>query len=454
MRCVTSSAASSSGLGIQITKRGRGQAADHHRADRRHAGPSGAGLHVGRRDLPHRRGTDDRADRAGRRPVAQGRERHRRSPSPSSAPGPEPETFDVTIERDDIPIESIRVAFMIRPTTSAWSASPTSRRPPPTSWIAAVELVSSRRGHDPPAARPARQSRRTARSGRPGRRSASSLPGENSSSTRVAGSRARTRTSSPSAASSAFELPLVLLVDGSSASASEIVSGAVQDHDRGLVGRRETTFGKGLVQRVIPLQRRRRAGGHHGQVLHAFRPVDPARLFRSRGVLPAAWRPCRTRGPRRDKPGGPTGRRPPGRDRGRSRSRKRKRTARRSTPPAGREVYGGGGIRPDHVVKAEPVRHADNVPPRCARISSCSTTPCAKFVGTYPDLEPAGSRSTSAGLMADFKAFLVEREGIRGTKRESFDKEHRDVISLRLKAQIARVKWNQNEEVTRFWPRG
>jgi carboxyl-terminal processing protease len=47
-------------------------------------------------------------------------------------------------------------------------------------------------------------------------------------------------------------IPVVILVDGQSASASEILSGAMQDLDRGvIVGRR--TFGKGLVQNVVPL---------------------------------------------------------------------------------------------------------------------------------------------------------------------------------------------------------
>jgi carboxyl-terminal processing protease len=109
------------------------------------------------------------------------------------------------------------------------------------------------------------------------------------------------------------QLPLLVLVDGRSASAAEIVAGALQDHDRAvLVG--TPTYGKGSAQSVIPF------GAQGGLKITTARWFTPAGRSITR-QLPAD-----------DETGDPL---PAKRERFRT--------------DAGRTVFGGGGITPDVV---------------------------------------------------------------------------------------------------------
>jgi carboxyl-terminal processing protease len=76
------------------------------------------------------------------------------------------------------------------------------------------------------------------------------------------------------------DAPLVVLVNGGSASASEIVAGALQDHKRAIImGTR--TFGKGSVQTVIPMNN---GGALKLTTARYFTPSD--RSIQARGIVP------------------------------------------------------------------------------------------------------------------------------------------------------------------------
>ena len=121
--------------------------------------------------------------------------------------------------------------------------------------------------------------------------------------------------------------PLVVLIDDGSASASEIVAGAVQDHDRGMIIG-EPSFGKGLVQTIYPLY------GGAGLTLTTARYYTPSGRLIQRDYSNGSSYEYHFR---RNANGSNTTR-PPHNDMRRT--------------DTGRAVYGGGGIEPDIKVDA------------------------------------------------------------------------------------------------------
>jgi carboxyl-terminal processing protease len=78
----------------------------------------------------------------------------------------------------------------------------------------------------------------------------------------------------------AKKVPMVVLVDGGTASASEIVAGALQDHKRATVMGAQT-FGKGSVQTILPL------GNNAGLKLTTARYYTPSgRSIQAKGIEP------------------------------------------------------------------------------------------------------------------------------------------------------------------------
>ena len=119
--------------------------------------------------------------------------------------------------------------------------------------------------------------------------------------------------------------PMVVLTDGGTASASEIVAGALQDHDRALVVG-TTSFGKGLVQSIFPLD-----GGYALKITTGKWYTPSGRSIHRDRQLLADGRFVETKPDSLE-------------------TEAEKKAKPKYSSDAGRTVYGGGGITPDLIV--------------------------------------------------------------------------------------------------------
>lgn len=218
------------------------------------------------------------------------------------------------------------------------------------------------------------------------------------------------------------DMPLTVLVDNFSASASEIVAGAVQDYDRGLIVGR-TTFGKGLVQKQYSLK-------NGGAVL-----LTVARYFTP------SERPIQ---------------RPYSSDRRAYLQEAHDGYVHDTDPDSvlsqpvyftrilNRKVYGSGGITPD--VELEPVRPGDfeqRLTPR--HFFEFASRRASEFTGAYPDFD-AYLLQYSPGTreMTEFREFLNAWE----TDLTFSDADFESGIALmkrQMKRYFAKFRWGDRE---------
>jgi carboxyl-terminal processing protease len=198
-------------------------------------------------------------------------------------------------------------------------------------------------------------------------------------------------------------VPLVILVNNNSASAAEIVTGAVQDHDRGLVVG-ETTFGKGLVQTVTPLAE------NTGLALTTARYYTPSgrliqRDYKSISLYEYHYE--------RKVPEHPSEIR---------------------QTDSGRQVTGGGGITPDILVEApkatkfqEEMYRGDVFFPQEQGVGGFTRA----FLGTKPTITK--SFEVDDKVMKEFRDFLAKRN-IRYTEPEFA--ENQDWVKRKIKQEV------------------
>lgn len=207
-----------------------------------------------------------------------------------------------------------------------------------------------------------------------------------------------------------FEMPVIVLVNRGSASASEIVAGAIQDHDRGLVIG-ETSWGKGLVQSVYTLQ----YGA--GLALTTSKYFTPAGRNIQRdytSVYDYYMADEAENGPE-----------VPLSEREEFRT------------DTGRIVYGGGGITPDHIVKQPQLSRTTQL----LEVRSAIFNYAVEYAAAHPDLTK--ELAVTPAIVEEFVRHAAEHDiAPESDIREALLKpEDRKYIERALKAEIVAAKY-------------
>jgi carboxyl-terminal processing protease len=209
-----------------------------------------------------------------------------------------------------------------------------------------------------------------------------------------------------------LDVPLVVIVNRGSASASEIVAGSIQDHDRGLVVG-ETSWGKGLVQSVYTLQ----YGAGLALTTSKYYTPSGRNIQRDYSSFYDYYVAD-------DSEDGSTAEIP-------LRDRKQFKT------DVGRVVYGGGGITPDVIIKPAPLSRTTQL----LEVRSAIFNYAVEYAAKHPDLTK--DLVITQNVIDDFARFAADKdiapaEDIRQTLQKANDRRY---IERALKAEIIAAKY-------------
>lgn len=218
------------------------------------------------------------------------------------------------------------------------------------------------------------------------------------------------------------QIPLIVLVDGGSASATEIVAGALQDHDRALV-LGTTSFGKGLVQSVYPLN-----GGYNLKLTTGkwFTPSGRS-IHRERKLLPTGQFV-------EVHPDSLT---------------KAEMSRLTYKSDAGRVVLGGGGIRPDIVVNEDTLTTAER---EFIRVAAPMFQRMNTVLQNYA-LERKGSVSRDFTVAPAWVDDIVKGFAADSVKFDAkYTAAEREFITRDLTTRVARLAFGDAEAKRRLLP--